>query len=155
MQDKEARSLLEKHDVHQGDHARSQEQGKEKKTWVTVVWWSLSILLWAGVMFGGYTAAEYYANNTRSYVDDQLATIQAKNEETLTTLDTTVSSVKDELVNVQKNLAVLQTKVEETGQGISGNDETKAALQGEVDKLTKQLKQLQQSLAKLEEAANG
>ncbi|NGP43776.1 hypothetical protein G4V62_01900 [Bacillaceae bacterium SIJ1] len=73
----------------------------------------------------------------------------------MTTLDTTVSSVKDELVNVQKNLAVLQTKVEETGQGISGNDETKAALQGEVDKLTKQLKQLQQSLAKLEEAANG
>ncbi|TDQ41460.1 hypothetical protein [Aureibacillus halotolerans] len=150
MQSKTARLLLEKR-----RKATEDVNGQVKRKWVKPTLWTLSILVWGGITFGGYKAAEHYSVSTKTYVDQQLASIQEENTTQLDAVATSMTGLKDELVNVQKNLAALQTQVEATGQGLSGNDDSKAALQTEIDQLNQQLQKLQQSLARLEEASNG
>ncbi|WP_139488273.1 hypothetical protein [Brevibacillus dissolubilis] len=105
-----------------------------------------SVLLWAGLCYGGYSLAHQYIVNTQTYIDNRLANVEAQNKEMTENLQTQIASVQTELDTIKEELAI-------TGESISGTDKTKQALSQRITALDKQLAELKTSLKKLEETA--
>ncbi|MBP1934096.1 hypothetical protein [Ammoniphilus resinae] len=105
----------------------------------------IGVILWAGLLFGGYKVAEHYIQNTQSYIDERIAEVNQHNEEK-------IGALQGELGKVQEELSAIQEELAMTDETINGTNETKQALESRMAALDKQLASLKNSLKQLEEA---
>ncbi|MGD8189287.1 hypothetical protein ACQCN2_04720 [Brevibacillus ginsengisoli] len=128
--------------------AKSLPIGNSKK----MVMMAMSILVWVGLLLGGYFLANQYAKQTQQYIDQRLDKMQATNQEQMHKLERDLATVQTEMTKVHDGLAYIDEELKLTGKTIGGSDKTKQALQQRIDQLNQQLIQLKTSLKKLEDA---
>lgn len=113
----------------------------------------ISLVLWGGLAYGGYWLANQYIKESRAYIDTQLTQVEEQNQKHMDDLQIKIDELYVELQGVESELALIQEDLALTGESLNGSDDTKVALQSRIDELNKQLKALQTSIQKLEDAA--
>lgn len=116
----------------------------------------IAIIVWVGLLYGGYTVASNYFEETHSHLDQQIQEIKLQNQEVFSKLGRFNEELKysnDELLIVRNELDYIKEALEITGETITGSDKTRLILQERMAELDKRLNQLQSQLIKLEEAA--
>lgn len=121
-----------------------------------IIFYILTVLLWGGLLYGGYLLALDYFEESNAYLDKKIEEVKIQNEAALTELQRFNEELQDsteELVLIKDELNYLKEALELTGETITGSDETRLAIEERIKVLDKQLSQLQKQLVKLEEAA--
>lgn len=126
---------------------------KKKSKAISIMLFLISILVWGGLLYGGYYVATQYINSTEKYIDERLAVIQKSNTENMKELDSELQKVNDELLSIKSELVFIQEDLALTGETLNGTDETKMALQERIKALDTQLTELQKSISRLEDAS--
>ncbi|OEH92831.1 hypothetical protein [Bacillus solimangrovi] len=118
-----------------------------------IILFSVSIIVWAALVYGGYFIANQYIEKSQTYLNDRISEIEATNEKQVETLNKQLSSVHEEMLNVKSELVFIQEDLALTGESLNGTDKTKSALQERMVALDKQLEELRKSIARLEDAS--
>ncbi|HZG15398.1 MAG TPA: hypothetical protein VE710_10285 [Candidatus Bathyarchaeia archaeon] len=113
----------------------------------------LAVVLWGGLVYGGYAFTQYTLEQQQKYVDQRIAQVKEANEKQVKILEEQLVLVQDEMIKVQDGLSSIEEDLKLTGETIGGTNQTKQALQDRIDQLNKQLVELKASLKKLEDAA--
>ncbi len=142
------------------DHVRSQKKSTRKKWLKTAGIITLILLLWSGLVYGGYHYASNHLLETQQYFAEQLQDIKLENQRIEEEITGTMRMFHDELEksnlainNVRSELNRIQEELELTGETITGSDETRQSLQERITELDHQLTALKDQLRKLEDAA--
>jgi len=130
--------------------AWTRQTSNHKPKSLTIV---LSILLWAGLAFGGYALAVHTLKQNQAYLDQRISQIEENNQEQIKSIEDQLADVQEELVSVKEGLSAIDEELALTGETIGGTNQTKQALQQRIDQLNQQLIELKGSLKKLEDAA--
>ena len=123
------------------------------KKGLTISLFVTSLILWGGLVYGGYWLANQYINESKAYVDAKIEEVEKQNQEEMIELEAQLNGVYTELLNVKAELVFIEEDLALTGATLGGTDDTKVALQQRIDELNKQLKVLQTSIERLEDAA--
>lgn len=132
---------------------RPKENTQKQKNILLISLLAVSILLWIGVLFGGYWFANQYIETSKADIDTRIDEIETQNQKEVAELQLKLDEAYQELVYIKEELAYIEENLALTGESLNGSDETKVALQQRIDELNKQLKELQASIQKLEDAA--
>ncbi|WP_134702708.1 hypothetical protein [Ammoniphilus sp. YIM 78166] len=108
----------------------------------------LTLVVWGGLLYGGYYLANQYIKNTQAYVQQQIQEVKVHNEQQVALLQT-------ELLKMQEELGLIKEELAFADETLNGTNQTKHALQERMAMLDSQLTQLKTSLKHLEEAARG
>ncbi|MBU8907905.1 hypothetical protein [Desertibacillus haloalkaliphilus] len=114
-----------------------------------------SVILWGGLVYGGYYFIHSYLEEVRAEFDDKIDNVLDQNEEIVTELEQftlEIEATTDELAIIKDELSYIHEGLELTGETITGSDETRLALQERIVELDDRLNDLQSQLVKLEEA---
>ena len=137
------------------NQSRSGDRGNSASK-VKIILSLLSIILWVGLIYGGYFFAVDYFEESNAYLDEKIEEVKLQNETALTELQRFNEELQystDELALIKDELAYLKESLQLTGESITGGDETRLAIEERMKELDKQLAELQKQLVKLEEAA--
>lgn len=132
---------------------RPKENMQKQKNTLIIGLLALSILLWVGLLFGAYWYANQYIETSKADIDARLVEIEAQNQMEVEELQLKLDEAYQELIYIKGELAYIEENLALTGESLNGSDDTKVALQQRIDELNKQLKELQASIQKLEDAA--
>jgi septal ring factor EnvC (AmiA/AmiB activator) len=126
----------------------------------TATYFLLTIILWCGLAYGGYTLAQEHINRLRNHqaeIETALKTrieeVQEENRAKIDSLNSEMTGLTAKLEDVSAKLETIREELQLTSDSISGSDDTKLALQAQISALNKQLDDLKKSLEKLENAA--
>ena len=100
----------------------------------------ITILVWAGLVCGGFYLA-------KDYVDNSIQEVQETNAMNVQTLD-------QKLTGIQKEMEEVKTALAQTDETLSSTDSTRKELNQKIEQLDKQLKQLENSLNILRESGD-
>lgn len=130
------------------------EQGQK-----TVVFIVLALLLWAGLICGGYYFAMKHLQETEQNFLNQINALQQENRRIQEDITSTMQLLHDDLVNfsseineVRGEMSMIQEELELTGESLTGTDQTRLSLQERITELDDQLAALKGQLKKLEDA---
>ncbi|WLR52967.1 hypothetical protein LC040_08815 [Bacillus tianshenii] len=112
-----------------------------------------SVLLWVGLVVGGYFLADHYIQQSQHYLDKRITAVEANNEKQVKQMENELNAVHKEMLNVKSELVFIQEDLQLTGETLDGTDKTKTALQQRMQDLDKQLEELRKSIARLEDAS--
>lgn len=128
--------------------------------WRTLTYSLLTVVVWGGLAYGGYTLAEDYIHQLHNQQAEIESRLMMKIEEVRSDNKVRFEELNSELVeltamleSVSGQLESIREELELTSDSISGSDDTKLALQAQISALDKQLEELRKSLEKLEHAA--
>lgn len=116
----------------------------------------LAILLWGGLVYGGYLITFNYFESTQAAHKEEMQELLDQNELIVTQLgqfNAELQSSTEELAMIKNELNYIKEGLELTGETMTGSDETRKALQERMTELDSRLNQLSIQLGKLEEAA--
>ena len=136
--------------------ARKKEQGRKIKT---VFFCALIILLWTGIVYGGF----HYGSIHLQEMEDRFVTqieglllenkqIEARITETIQAVHNDLELSNHEMMQIQSELNLIQEELALTGETITGTDQTRLSLQERMSELDNQLASLRTQLKRLEEA---
>jgi septal ring factor EnvC (AmiA/AmiB activator) len=145
-----------------GERVRQREKAK-RGTGTRWLAWSAAILIWGGLAYGCYLAADHYITGIRQELQD----IRQTNESRLDALKGDVAALHgqleqqresagqllERLAALEEGLAGVQEELSLAGDALGQTDETRQALSNRITDLSKQLQDLQNAIRKLEEAA--
>ena len=130
-----------------------------EKKWKTPALIVLSVLIWGGLVYGGFYLAHKEMRETEQYFSNQMIEIKLENqriEEELTgamqLVQNDLESFTQEIAQVRSEMYMIQEELELTGETITGTDQTRLSLQERITELDKQLAGLREQLRKLEAA---
>lgn len=109
--------------------------GKRKLKIFLVV---LSICIWGGVVYYGYTAA-------KSYIDTSINNVQQQNAMNL-------SEINEQVVQLKNEISELRISIEDTDSSISSTGTLQENIDKQLSALDTRLKELEKSLKILQEA---
>lgn len=132
---------------------QSKENTQRQKNTLFIGLLVFSFLLWIGLLFGTYWYANQYIETSKADIDARLAQIEAQNQKEVDEIQIKLDDAYQELIYIKNELSYIEENLALTGESLNGSDETKVALQQRIDELNKQLKVLQASIQKLEDAA--
>jgi len=139
---------------------RTERSPSPARTWRTVTYILLTILVWSGLAYGGYVLATEHISSLQNQQAEIEATllsrieeVQEANQSAMDTMNGELTELTAMLEDVSAKLESIREELQLTSDSISGNDDTKAALQAQISALDKQLNELRKSLEKLEHAA--
>jgi len=140
--------------------ARSERRSIPSNTWRTASYITLTVIVWCGLAFGGYTLAKGHIERLQEQQAEIEATltaaienIQEENRAHIDSLNSELTELTAMVEDVSARLESIREELKLTSDSISGNDDTKSALQAQISALDKQLNELKKSLEKLEHAA--
>ncbi|WP_096201602.1 hypothetical protein [Bacillus sp. FJAT-45350] len=116
---------------------------------------SLSVLLWLGLFYVGYSLAFNYFEENQTKMDEKIESISFQNEEILSQLEQfnlELQSSTEEISLIKDELSYIYEGLELTGESLTGSDQTRLALEERMIELDKRLNDLRTQLVKLEEA---
>ena len=116
----------------------------------------LAILLWGGLLYGGYLLTFNYFESTQATHKEEMQELVSQNKLIVTQLEqfnAELQSSTEELTMIKNELNYVKEGLELTGETMTGSDETRKALQERMTELDARLNQLSIQLGKLEEAA--
>ncbi|QOY35083.1 hypothetical protein AWH56_020630 [Anaerobacillus isosaccharinicus] len=134
---------------------RMEERGKGNLL-LKLAYILLAVIIWGGLLYGGYNVADNYFKEIHSYLDEEILEMKTQNEEVIEQLERFNEELQfstEELTMITLELNVIKEALELTGETITGSDQTRFALQEKISELDKRLNQLTTQLIKLEEAA--
>ncbi len=136
--------------------ARKKEQGRIIKTVFLCV---LVILLWTGIVYGGFYYGSIHLQEMEERFVSQIDSLIFENEQIEARLKGTIQTVHNELelsnqevMQIQSELNLIQEELALTGETITGTDQTRLSLQERMAELDKQLASLRTQLKNLEDA---
>ena len=119
----------------------------------------LILLMWAGLVYGGYYLAREHLRENREYFTSQVEELKRDNRrmeeeitEALRLFQGELENYKGEIQQVRDEMGMIQEELELTGESIIGTDETRQSIQKRMAELDKQLGGLREQLRRLEEA---
>ncbi|MGI6317659.1 MAG: hypothetical protein GX263_09790 [Firmicutes bacterium] len=131
----------------------------KKQDQKTVVFFVLALLLWAGLIAGGYFFSMKHLQETEQNFLNQINALQQENKRiqeditaTMQLLHDELGNFSDEIAQVRGEMIVIQEELELTGESLTGTDQTRLSLQERITELDGQLAALKEQLRKLEEA---
>ncbi len=102
--------------------------------------WFLAVVLWVGIVFGGFYLA-------KQYFDHAIQAVQQTNAVHVQTLEARLENLTLEVSEIQKGMKT-------AGRTLSSSDSTQKELNKKIEDLDRQLKDLEKSLSVLREAPN-
>lgn len=129
------------------------KESRRRKIAIIISLITFSLLLWGGLLYGGYWYANQYIEKSKASFDSKINEIEIQNQNDIAELQLKLAEANHELQYIKEELIYIQENLALTGESLNGSDETKVALQQRIDELNKQLKVLQASIQKLEDAA--
>lgn len=140
------------------ENEKVRAKGRAKKIKIVISTF-LIIILWAGIVYGGYHYGKQYLRQTEQRFTDQLETLVDENKKieagikgTMQAFDDQLVSSNQDLLQIRNELNIIQEELALTGETITGSDETRLSLQERISELDRQLASLKEQLEKLEEA---
>lgn len=119
----------------------------------------LILLLWSGLVYGGYYLAVEHLRENREYFTGQVEELKRENQRMEAEITGALSLFQGELENyrgeiqqIRDEMNMIQEELELTGESIIGTDETRQSIQKRMAELDSQLGGLREQLRKLEEA---
>lgn len=119
----------------------------------------LALLLWAGLIYGGYFFAMKHLQATEQNFLNQIDVLKLENQRIHEEITATMQLLHDELDNfngemiqIRGEMNMIQEELELTGESLTGTDQTRLSLQERITELDGQLAALKEQLRKLEEA---
>jgi chromosome segregation ATPase len=141
------------------NQAKTRKKAREKKL-RTAIFIVLILLLWAGLVYGGFFYSLKHMRETERHFADQLNELKLENqrveEEIIAAMQlfhNELESSSQEIMQIRNEMNIIQEELELTGESITGTDETRQSLQERITELDEQLVGLKEQLRKLEEAA--
>lgn len=138
--------------------SRSKGRLRQKKLKTPMVF-VLILLLWAGLVFGGYFYALKQMQETKQHFSNQMMELKLENqhiEEEITgamqLFSNELENSNREIMQIRSEMNMIREELELTGESITGTDQTRLSLQERITELDKQLAGLREQLRKLEEA---
>lgn len=134
-------------------HRRVRERGNRN---FKLLYSVLAILIWGGLIYGGYTVAKNYFEDINKHIDEQINEMKQQNEAVIAQLEQfnlELQASTEELLIITNEIAVIKDALEITGETLTGSDATRLALQERISILDVRLNELTAQLKKLEEAA--
>lgn len=126
----------------------------------TVIYSLVSLAAWCGLAYGGYALAENYINKLHTQQAEiesrllmQIEEVQSVNNARIDDLNADLNELTSQMVAVSEKIESIREELQMTSDSITGNDDTKLALQAQISALDNQLNELRESLRKLEDAA--
>ncbi|HAP32341.1 MAG TPA: hypothetical protein DCQ14_04715 [Firmicutes bacterium] len=117
------------------------------------------LLLWAGLVYGGYYLAWEHLRENREYFTSQVEELKRDNrrmEEEITgalrLFQGELENYRGEIQQIRDEMGMIQEELELTGESIIGTDETRRSIQKRMAELDSQLGGLKEQLRKLEES---
>ncbi len=131
----------------------------KKQEQKTVVFFILALLLWIGLIAGGYFFSMKHLRQTEQNFLNQINALQQENQRIQEDITATMQLLHDELGNfsgevaqVRGEMNLIREELELTGESLTGTDQTRLSLQERITELDGQLAALKGQLKKLEEA---
>ncbi|RJX24929.1 MAG: hypothetical protein C4554_08060 [Dethiobacter sp.] len=131
-------------------------RGERQKTAVSFL---LILLLWGGLVCGGYFLAREHLRKTEQHVSNQINELKLQNQRieseitgAMQLFHQELENYKEEMRQIRSEMQMIQEELELTGESITGTDQTRQSLQERITELDKQLAALKEQIRKLEEA---
>ena len=125
----------------------------------TVVLFVLVILLWVGLVGGGYFALRRHLQKTEQYFSRQMNELNAENQRiaedivgAMQLFEQELAGSREEMQQIRAEMNMIQEELELTGESITGTDATRQSLAERITELDQQLAGLKEQLRKLEAA---
>lgn len=145
------------------NRTRSETQKNQNTSGRKWIVWTAFAVVWAALLFGSFSLAQHYIHG----IQMQLNEIQQSNQKNVADLNKTIAGLQTQLNQNKQDAELLQKQFQDVesqleavkeemalaGSSLSSSDETKKALSQRITDLSKELKTLQASIKKLEEAA--
>lgn len=139
---------------------RSNKTTKQTNNNKKVIAFFLSVIIWMGLLYGGYNYTQKSLHNVQTAFQQDVLTVKTANQESMLVLLGEINSLQGELLEVSQELSLvkeqlgfIKEELQLTGETMTGSDQSKQALTSRIADLDKQLAQLRNQLKKLEEAA--
>jgi len=123
------------------EHSRTQAKRKKKKNkkiWINILIFILSVGLWGAAVYYGYT----YAKN---YIDTAIKNVQQENAFNVQQLTDQINLLSQEIKN-------LRDSIEDTDSSLSYSAKVQKRIDNKLEALDEQLEELEKSLEILKEA---
>lgn len=144
---------------HSGHSKLKNRKDLKKQGQKTVVFFAIALLLWAGLIVGGYYFSMKHLQETEQNFLNQINALQQENQRiqeditaTMQLLHDELDNFSDEIAQVRGEMNLIQEELELTGESLTGTDQTRLSLQERITELDSQLAALKEQLRKLEEA---
>jgi len=136
---------------------KSNRHSSTAAIWRTASYILLTIIVWCGLAYGGYTIAKKQMTQLQAEIETTLISkidsVQEENRHHIDSLNSELADLTAKLEEVSARLESTREELKLTSDSITGNDDAKLALQAQISALDKQLDELKKSLEKLENAA--
>lgn len=126
----------------------------------TAIYSVLILVIWCGLAIGGYALATSHINKLQAQQAEieskllmQIEEVRSENNAKIDDLNAELNALTAKMADVSEKLESIREELQLTSDSITGNDDTKLALQAQISELDKQLEELRVSLRKLEDAA--
>lgn len=135
------------------------ERGKTAVGQKPVLYFMLVILLWVGLVGGGYFAVQRQLQRSEQFFAGQLNELRSDNKRLTTEIvgamqlfEQELSGSRVEMQQLRQEMEMIQEELELTGESLTGTDATRQSLTERITELDWQLTGLQEQLKKLEAA---
>ena len=128
------------------------KEAKGKKTMKKVLSFFLLLLLWCGVVYGGYILAEEQFQRKAEEFSEQVNVFLEENRRIGSDISATLANFQEEIQRLQDEMGLIKEELELASESITGTDATRQSLQVRIAELDRQLASLREQLRKLEEA---
>ncbi|MGI5875625.1 MAG: hypothetical protein ACOX6X_02230 [Dethiobacteria bacterium] len=119
----------------------------------------LLLLLWLGLVGGGFWAALGYLHKTEQRILNQMEELKLENQriekeimDSMQLFNDELNRYKEEIELVHSELGIIHEELELTSESLTGTDQTRQSLQERMAELDQQLTALKDQLQKLEAA---
>ncbi|MGI5823635.1 MAG: hypothetical protein ACOX6Z_06780 [Dethiobacteria bacterium] len=119
----------------------------------------LIVLLWAGLVGGGYFAVQKHLQKSEQYFAEQLDELKVENQRltadivgTMHLFEQELGGSREEMQQLRQEMEMIREELELTGESLTGTDVTRQSLAERITELDRQLAGLQEQLKKLEAA---
>lgn len=134
-----------------GTTAKAKKRMRDKRL-KTALSFIFLLILWAGLVFGGYFYALKQMQVMSQHFSEQVGELKEENQRIGEELAGAMQSFQNEMQQVQSEMALIREELELAGESITGTDSTRQGLQERMAELDKQLASLREQLRRLEEA---
>lgn len=143
------------------NHQRQAPAGRKirGKKQETVVFFVLVLLLWIGLVGGGYLVLRRHLQKSEQYFTRQVNELKAENQriaadivDSMQLFEQELIASQEEMEQIRREMDLIQEEMELTGESITGTDATRQSLAERITELDQQLAGLKEQLRKLEAA---
>src|SRR5690606_14329091 len=133
---------------------RGRKAGSKRRT---VLYSLLTCAVWCGLAYGGYELAAKKKQAQQAEIEAKLLMhieeIRSESNARIDDLHAELDELTAIMTDVSEKIESIREELQMTSESITGNDDTRLALQAQIHALDKQLEELRAAIRKLEDAA--